>query len=55
MAASGIRSIRYAKELTGISKVLANDMSTASVDVILQNTMANDASSMVAPTCSEAW
>ena len=37
LAASGLRSIRYAKEIDGVSRVVANDMDPAVVDAMRRN------------------
>lgn len=56
LAASGLRSIRYALELDGISRIDANDLDPAVVESMEQNISYNgpNAEARVQPTCSDA-
>ncbi|XP_044309625.1 tRNA (guanine(26)-N(2))-dimethyltransferase isoform X1 [Varanus komodoensis] len=54
LAASGLRSIRFAREVPGLHKVVANDVSSKAVDLIAQNIQLNDAGHLVAPSLSDA-
>ena len=51
LAASGLRAIRYAKEVPGIARVDANDLDPAVVDAMRRNVEHNgpEASSRVRP------
>lgn len=42
MAASGLRAIRYAKEIPGVGQVVANDMDEDAVKAIKRNIELND-------------
>jgi tRNA (guanine26-N2/guanine27-N2)-dimethyltransferase len=55
MAASGIRSIRYALEIKNVEKVLANDYSKAAIESIKENSKANGVESIVEPSFNDAW
>ncbi len=44
LSATGLRSIRYAKEIPGIAKIIANDMDSAAVDLIRENVKSNSES-----------
>ncbi|CAG0914613.1 unnamed protein product [Notodromas monacha] len=54
LAASGLRSIRFAKEISGISRVVANDLSTFAADSIKQNVIRNGVEDIVYPNCDDA-
>eukprot|EP00878_Enallax_costatus_P035302 GHUV01039322.1.p1 GENE.GHUV01039322.1~~GHUV01039322.1.p1 ORF type:complete len:137 (+),score=15.08 GHUV01039322.1:1054-1464(+) len=56
LAASGLRSIRYALELDGVSRIDANDLDPSVVESMKQNISFNgpDAEAKVQPTCSDA-
>ena len=53
MAASGIRSIRYAKEIDLVDRILANDFSPAAIECLKENIELNDAHN-VSPSCEDA-
>jgi tRNA (guanine26-N2/guanine27-N2)-dimethyltransferase len=53
MAASGIRSIRYAKELTGVESIVANDYSQHAVESIQANSVANGTTDILVPSCND--
>lgn len=52
LSATGLRSIRYAKEVPGIKQIIANDLSAAAVKSIKENIKLNDVEHLV--TASEA-
>lgn len=56
LAASGLRSIRYALELDGVSQIDANDLDAAVVESMRRNIDMNgpDAQAKVQPHCSDA-
>jgi hypothetical protein len=56
LAASGLRSIRYALELDGVSRIDANDLDPAVVDSMRANIALNglQVQARVVPTCSDA-
>ncbi|KAH3665524.1 hypothetical protein OGAPHI_003710 [Ogataea philodendri] len=54
LSASGLRAIRYAKEIPLVSKVIANDLSKDAVDAINQNIKYNDISSKVKSNIGDA-
>jgi tRNA (guanine26-N2/guanine27-N2)-dimethyltransferase len=56
LAASGLRSIRYALELDGVSRIDANDLDPAVVDSMRANIALNgpEVQARVVPTCSDA-
>ncbi|XP_060620902.2 tRNA (guanine(26)-N(2))-dimethyltransferase [Anolis sagrei] len=54
LAASGLRSIRFAKEVPGLRSVVANDFSSKAVELITQNVQLNDVGHLVTPSFSDA-
>lgn len=54
LAASGLRSIRYAKEVGGIKNIVANDLSTTAVDSIKLNSKANEVTHLITPNEGDA-
>lgn len=52
LSATGLRSIRYAKEVPGIKQIIANDLSAAAVKSIKENIKLNNVEHLV--TASEA-
>lgn len=52
LSATGLRSIRYAKEVPGIKQIIANDLSAAAVKAIKENIKLNNVEHLV--TASEA-
>ncbi len=52
LSASGLRSIRYAKEVEGIDEIVANDISKRAIEAIKYNLQANGVESVVAPSHS---
>jgi len=55
MAASGIRSVRYAKELSKVSQVHSNDLSEIAVECIKRNSEINNVTTKIVPTCMDCW
>lgn len=55
MSASGIRAIRYSKEVQGLKTVIANDYSTHAVDTINRNAESNQVQEVVKPSFADAW
>lgn len=47
LSATGLRSIRYAKEIPGIKKIVANDISRQAVESIAVNIKENGVSDLV--------
>ncbi|XP_075724665.1 tRNA methyltransferase 1 [Rhipicephalus microplus] len=54
LAASGLRSIRYALEISGVGKILANDYSTQAVESMKANIEHNKVGHIVVPNRDEA-
>lgn len=52
LSATGLRSIRYAKEVPGIKQIIANDLSPAAVKSIKESIRLNNVEHLV--TASEA-
>ncbi|XP_048346927.1 tRNA (guanine(26)-N(2))-dimethyltransferase isoform X1 [Sphaerodactylus townsendi] len=54
LAASGLRSVRFAKEVPGLRSVIANDVSSKAVELITQNIQLNDTEHLVTASLSDA-
>lgn len=54
LAASGLRSIRFAREVPGLQSVIANDASARAVDLIRRNVQLNDVAHLVQPSQADA-
>ncbi|KAJ3043061.1 tRNA methyltransferase 1 [Rhizophlyctis rosea] len=54
LAASGLRSIRYAKELDHVGNIVANDLLPTAVDAIERNAKDNGVEDRVTPTVGDA-
>lgn len=54
LSATGLRSIRYAKEIPGVKEIIANDISQRAVDVIKNNAIYNEVHNIVVPSHSDA-
>lgn len=54
LSASGLRSIRYAKEVPGVKNVIANDLSQKAVATIEINAKNNGVDDIVKTSCSDA-
>lgn len=54
LSATGLRSIRYAKEVAGVLEILANDLSKAAVKSIEENVKFNEVEDLVTPSHNDA-
>ncbi|WBW71627.1 tRNA (guanine-N2-)-methyltransferase Trm1 [Schizosaccharomyces osmophilus] len=54
LSATGLRAIRYAKELPNVKKILANDLLARAVEAIDANVKRNDVSHIVVPNKGDA-
>ncbi|KAL7290149.1 hypothetical protein TKK_0015863 [Trichogramma kaykai] len=54
LSATGLRSIRYAKEVPGIDEIVANDISVSAVEAIKKNVVFNQVDSIVKPHANDA-
>ncbi|XP_046441270.1 tRNA (guanine(26)-N(2))-dimethyltransferase-like [Daphnia pulex] len=54
LSASGLRSIRYAKEVGGLKNIIANDLSSSAVESITSNSQMNDVSHLITPNEGDA-
>uniref|UniRef100_A0A8D0G545 tRNA (guanine(26)-N(2))-dimethyltransferase n=1 Tax=Sphenodon punctatus TaxID=8508 RepID=A0A8D0G545_SPHPU len=54
LAASGLRSIRFAKEVPGLRGVVANDFSARAVELMTRNVQLNEVGHLVTPSLSDA-
>lgn len=54
LSATGLRSIRYAKEVPGILKIIANDFSQQAVNAITTNIKHNNVEDLVVPSYCDA-
>ncbi|EFN69298.1 Probable N(2),N(2)-dimethylguanosine tRNA methyltransferase [Camponotus floridanus] len=54
LSATGLRSIRYAKEVKGIKQIVANDISAKAVDSIRHNVLHNGVENLVTPHHEDA-
>ena len=54
LAATGVRSIRYALEIPTLSRVVANDFTTEAYNSMCRNIAHNKVEGKVVPTCREA-
>nr|KAF6273658.1 tRNA methyltransferase 1 [Myotis myotis] len=54
LAASGLRSIRFAREVPGLRSVVANDASARAVDLIRHNVQLNEVAHLVQPSQADA-
>ncbi|XP_069460404.1 tRNA (guanine(26)-N(2))-dimethyltransferase [Ambystoma mexicanum] len=54
LAASGLRSIRFAKEVPGVHSIVANDFSSKAVDLIRRNVLFNSVEDLVTPSHADA-
>lgn len=55
LAATGLRSIRYAKEVPNLTKILANDLSKKAVETMKVNFERNQVADKVEPSLDDAW
>lgn len=54
LSATGLRAIRYGKEIPGVKTVIANDISKSAVEAIEQNVVHNSAQDTVQPNQDDA-
>ncbi|XP_050079011.1 probable tRNA (guanine(26)-N(2))-dimethyltransferase [Anopheles maculipalpis] len=54
LSATGLRSIRYAKEIPGVKEVIANDLSKSAVESIEQNVKHNQMEYLIKPSFNDA-
>jgi tRNA G26 N,N-dimethylase Trm1 len=54
LAATGLRAIRYAKEVDGIGQIVANDLDSGAVECMRRNIDFNDVHDKVTPCESDA-
>lgn len=54
LSATGLRSIRYAKEVENVQQIIANDISAKAVDSIKQNVLHNGVGNLVTPYHEDA-
>ncbi|CAH0564277.1 unnamed protein product [Brassicogethes aeneus] len=54
LSATGLRSIRYAKEIPGIKEIVANDISIKAVEDIKRNVEENNVNHLVTPAQNDA-
>ena len=54
LSATGLRSIRYAKEIAGVNKIIANDLSKQAVESIKENVRHNQVEHLIETSYSDA-
>lgn len=54
LSATGLRSIRYAKEIPGIKEIVANDISIKAVEDIKRNVEENGMQELITPCQNDA-
>uniref|UniRef100_A0A182P4Q4 tRNA (guanine(26)-N(2))-dimethyltransferase n=1 Tax=Anopheles epiroticus TaxID=199890 RepID=A0A182P4Q4_9DIPT len=54
LSATGLRSIRYAKEIPGVKEIIANDLSKSAVESIEQNVKHNQIKHLITPSYNDA-
>jgi tRNA (guanine26-N2/guanine27-N2)-dimethyltransferase len=54
LSATGLRSIRYAKEVPGLDEVIANDLMDQAVEMIKRNVVMNGVENIVTPNKADA-
>jgi len=54
LAASGIRSVRYALEIPNCQEIVANDFDRRAVDLIEKNSKLNNVENIIKPSCEDA-
>ena len=54
LSASGLRSVRYALEVPGIEKIVANDISDSAFKLISENIKHNGLEALVIPSREDA-
>ncbi|XP_011295322.2 tRNA (guanine(26)-N(2))-dimethyltransferase [Musca domestica] len=54
LSATGLRSIRYAKEIAGVKEIIANDLSRQAVEAIRENVKHNRVEHLIEPSHADA-
>ena len=54
LSATGLRSIRYAKEIAGVKEIIANDLSKQAVEAIKENIKHNHVEHLIEPSHADA-
>lgn len=54
LAASGLRSIRYAQQIPGVKKIVANDVATQAIESIHRNVAFNKMEHIISPSTQDA-
>lgn len=54
LSATGLRSIRYAKEVDGVDEIIANDLMAEAVEMITRNVKNNGVEHLVTPNKADA-
>ncbi len=54
LAASGLRSVRFALEIPGVKEIIANDFDQTAVEFIKKNVTHNKVENLVVPSCDDA-
>ncbi len=54
LAASGLRSVRFALEIPGVKEIVANDFDKTAVEFIKKNVAHNKVENLVIPSCDDA-
>lgn len=54
LSATGLRSIRYAKEIAGVKEIVANDLSKQAVEAIKENIKHNQVEHLIEPSHADA-
>ena len=54
LSATGLRSIRYAKEVDGVDEIIANDLMSEAVEMIKRNVELNGVGDIVTPNKADA-
>lgn len=54
LSATGLRSIRYAKEIAGVKEIIANDLSKQAVEAIRENIKHNNVEHLIEPSHADA-
>lgn len=55
LSATGLRSIRYAKEVPNVTKIVANDLSEQAVETIKANIVHNQVQDLIETSHDDAW
>lgn len=55
LSATGLRSIRYAKEIPNVTKIIANDLSEQAVETIKANIVHNQVENLIDTSHDDAW